>query len=338
VVFNNARLEPGNSTVQRRELAVADYDPGTHTFSAPRVLLNAGQLGAPAPTLDYTPKAIDLATFGSFFGGVTGTDNCSGNWGDDNAHVAASKGTSCTGPCYPAWPFFTPDGKGVIFSMVSEPDFAVAFPGREAASKSELWYADVATGKAVRLDNANKVPGGDGLNNYYPTVLPVQVGGYFWLFWTSTRPFGHRELSGGIDGAINDGIFGTSSSSAAFKKRIWVSAIIPQSTGEFQSDTLTDPSLPPFYLEGQGNTGNTRAFAALNPCKDRGAECKSGLDCCTGYCNIDPNTKVGHCGDKITCAQLNEKCAVSADCCPPATVNDPKTECIGGYCGFVVLR
>ena len=76
---------------------------------------------------------------------------CSGN-----ADVAAIPGGSCDGPCYPGWPFFTPDGRGVIFSLISEPDFAVAFPGRDMPSKSELWYADVGAGTLMRMANANK--------------------------------------------------------------------------------------------------------------------------------------------------------------------------------------
>jgi hypothetical protein len=338
VVFNDARMGPNG--VVRTDLGVADYNPTTRTFSNQRVLTTASALGAPVPSADYNPGIIALAAAAEFIPGnaVQGTNNCSDNtWEGDPSHVGASKATVCTGPCYPAWPFFTPDGKGVIFSMISVPDFAVAFPGRDQASKSELWYADVASGKAVRLDNANRSPGGDGLDNYYPTVLPVQVGGYYWLFWTSTRKFGFRDTSGGPLAAVGDGVFGSTSSSEAFKKRIWVSAIQPPLAGEFTTDVVKDPSLPPFYLEGQSDTGNTRAFAALNPCKDRGAECASGLDCCTGFCNIDKATGKGVCGDKKLCAEYNERCNVADDCCPPASPTDEKLDCIGGFCG-VILR
>ena len=52
--------------------------------------------------------------------------------------------------------------------------------------------------------------------------------------------------------------------------------------------TSSDTSSPGFYLEGQTDSGNVRAFATLNPCQARRTDCTSGLDCCTGFCNI-PN-------------------------------------------------
>jgi len=337
LVFNNAHVA-GNG-VERRELAVADFDPATNTFSAPRVIVDANKLaaaGAPTPSLDYAPNPVDIANLGGLLTPVGGTGGCNNNWEGDGAHTASIPGGSCTGPCYPAWPFFTPDGKGVIFALVSEPDFAVAFPGRDKPSKSELWYIDVATQQMVRLDKANKVPDGDAQANYYPTVLPVQVGGYYWMFWTSRRAFGHRDLTPPPEAVLNDAVFGSSSASEAFRKRIWVAAIMPPGAGEFSGGPLTDPSMPPFYLEGQSATGNTRAFAALNPCKQDSNECLSGLDCCSGYCNFDETTKKGVCGPKKTCAKLNEKCQVDSECCPPAAAGDQPLKCLGGFCGYLL--
>jgi len=59
-----------------------------------------------------------------------------------------------------------------------------------------------------------------------------------------------------------------------------------------------DPSNPAFLLPGQElNSGNIRAFAALEPCKEDGQPCKSGADCCKGFCSmIDPATGIGVCG------------------------------------------
>jgi hypothetical protein len=240
---------------------------------------------------------------------------------------------SCTGPCYPAWPFFTPDGQGVIYAMVNEPDFMSAFPGRDQAAKSELWYVDVNTLDSVRLDNANKgLTAGDELANYYPTVLPVQVGGYYWLFWTSRRDFGHRQLSGTPSTTGNG-----QAETEGFRKRIWVSALRPRVQRSELVEALSDLSSPPFYLEGQGETGNTRAFAALNPCKSNGNDCTSGLDCCTGFCSITPGKPTGQCIEKMACAKTNERCTMDSDCCP-AEPGQNANSCIGGYCGFLLIN
>lgn len=333
VVFNHAKPDGAGGT-DRRELAIMDFDKNTGAFSNLRVLVS--RVG-PAPSEPYAPGG---ASGGAIRGNGCAAPNSGGGGflggvipGVGSGNVGALPQGTCTGPCYPAWPFFTPDGQGVIYAMVNEPDFMSAFPGRDKVAKSELWYVDVSSLDSVRLDNANKgLRPEDGLSNYYPTVLPVQVGGYFWLFWTSTRDFGHRQLTG--TGSLLPG----QSAQEAFRKRIWVSAIKPRGTrAELNEGELTDLSSPPFYLEGQGETGNTRAFAALNPCKPTGNECTSGLDCCTGFCNITPGQATGQCVETVSCAKANERCETDANCCPAAPGQQPNI-CIGGYCGFLLLQ
>ncbi len=338
VVFNNAKPD-GSGGTDRRELAVMDYDPSTHAFSNLRPLVTREDLAAKNivnPSLDYRPNLLleaEAATIGGLFA-VPGADGCVNAV---PAGVGEIPGGTCAGPCYPAWPFFTPDGRGVIFAMISEPDFTVAFPGRDRAAQSELWYVSLDDRRLIRLDNANKgLKAGDSLANYYPTVLPVQVGGYFWVFWTATRDFGHRSLGAPIDAFINDA-FGTTSAAEAFRKRIWVSAIRASGQGELGGSISTDPSAPGFYLEGQSQTGNTRAFAALSPCRAVGNECTSGLDCCTGYCSVKPGETRGSCVPEVQCAKTNEKCSVNADCCAPGPGEVTNT-CVGGYCGFLILN
>lgn len=326
VVFNHAKPGLGGRT-DRRELAVMDYDARTRTFSNLKVLVS--RLG-PEPTLDYRPAPTLAGP------NPTGAGGCTTPVA--NAQGAMSAGT-CTGPCYPAWPFFTPDGEGVVFSLISEPDFTLAFPGRDRPSKSELWYVDVASGERARLDNANKgLAPGDALANYYPTMLPVQVGGYFWMFWTSTRNYGHVDLSPNL-GQLISNPFGGVAALEATRKRIWVSALRPRSGGgEIGPGEVQDISAPAFYLDGQSATGNVRAFAALNPCKPVGNDCASGLDCCTGYCNIDDTGTSGQCTDEPPeCADINERCDEDADCCQATDPMAPTRSCIGNYCGFVVV-
>jgi len=320
IVFNHARPD-GKGGTNRRDLAMLDFDPSTNAFSNLRVLVsNEG----PAPSVNYTPGS---AGFG-FIVVPAGPERC-GAAGSDAAFGdtgTLAKG-SCVGPCYPAWPFFTPDGKGVVFSLTSDPDFLWALPGRETPSKSELWYVDTGKLARVRLDNANKgLPGESKLINYYPTVLPVQVGGYFWVFWTSTREFGHHP-SGASPFPIAE---------AGKGKRLWVAAIRPPTAGESNAATLPDLSAPGFYLEGQGNTGNTRAFASLNPCVANGTACTSGLDCCGGYCTVKPGEGAGVCAtEPPSCAALNEKCGDDGDCCE-GEPGEAARLCLGGYCGFLV--
>jgi hypothetical protein len=336
VVFNHAKPD-GQGGTDRRELAVMDFDPNTNTFSNLRVI--ASKQG-PEPSLPYRPNP----PLGGLSGQVTtGNNDCGGPFAPNerlsgDATVAALPTGSCSEPCYPAWPFFTPDGNGVIYALVSEPDFTVAFPGRDKAAKSELWYVDLTTGQKVRLDNANKGLAGESTQiNYYPTVLPVQVGGYYWLVWTSTRKWGTRSTDAPPGAMVDEAFFGTTAREA-YRKRLWVSAIRPRldEQGEFSNDELLDPSQPPFYLEGQSNSGNIRAFAALNPCEPVGKTCTSGLDCCTGFCSVKPGEATGSCVEEVMCSHTNERCETDEDCCPPEG-DEPQNYCIGGYCGFVVV-
>ena len=330
VVFNHAK--PGASGTDRTQLAVMDYNYDTNTFSNLRVIVNAPDFATGRPAFDYAPGPA-----GAFIQ-PHGVDMCADPAPED---PASGLGTvpmgSCDGPCYPAWPFFTPDGKGVIFSLTSDPDFASAFPGRDAPSKSDLWYVDTETLEVVRLNNANKgLQEIDEINNYYPTVLPIAVGGYFWMFWTAVRDYGHL-VRGRDPNAIPNSVID------AEKKRIWVSAIKPKFVGTEENPVnvpLTDPSMPGFYADGQSLSGNVRAFAALNPCLDNGAVCTSGIDCCCGYCLVDEaaGTGTGTCNcEPPVCSKTNEKCETNDDCCPPEG-NMPKNICLGGFCNFIVVE
>ncbi len=332
VVFNHAKPDAGGGT-DRRELAMMDYDYKTNTFSNLKVL--ASKLG-PAPSLPYQPRPTLAGTITeSCMPALTGGDQ-----------VGALPTGACTGPCYPGWPFFTPDSKGVVFQLIDQPDFASAFPGREITSKSELWYADVATGKTVRLDKANTgFKPEDALTSYYPTVMPVALGGYFWLFFTSKRTHGNLTYP---DLPKSDTYFLATGPAEddAKTKRIWVTALRPiGDSGEFQTGVV-DLSNPPFFLDGQSESGNVRAFTTLNPCTKSGdtSTCQSGLDCCSGYCFIPPQTSsefdvtpTGHCSEvPPSCSTTNERCLKDADCCAP-TNGKPQNTCIGGYCTFITV-
>jgi hypothetical protein len=196
-----------------------------------------------------------------------------------------------------------------------------------------MWFVDIASKKSVKLDKANNsLDPADAMMNYFPTVLPVQVGGYFWAFWTSRRSWGtHLDVNAQIIQSILPGIMLPGGLDAS-KKRIWVTAISPSGSGGDVSATgIADPSHPGFYLEGQSESGNVRAFATLAPCVGIGATCESGLDCCAGFC------KDGMCTEeKPMCSKTNEKCSADTDCCPPSAPDMPQNVCLGGFCGFTV--
>lgn len=344
IVFNHAKPDGAGGT-DRRELAVMDYDYASNTFSNLRVIVSTPSMsGVPAPTNPYSPVPAGAGPV------PCGVDDCP-NQADPAVcdqpppiglpgDVGALPTGTCTGPCYPAWPFFTPDGRAVVFSLTSEPDFTNAFPGRDVPALSDLWYVDLETLEVVRLDNSNRGRyAADESANYYPTVMPVAVGGYFWVFWTAVRDYGHKVVGRGQGGGLPN------AAAEADKKRIWATAIKPKvnPTDEVTATPgpLTDPSFPGFYLDGQSESGNVRAFAALNPCLANGESCMSGLDCCCGYCLTDANGANGTCNcEPPPCAKLNERCETSADCCPDVDPNDdvPTLQCLGGYCGFIVVE
>ncbi|HEX7479616.1 MAG TPA: dickkopf-related protein [Polyangiales bacterium] len=334
VVFNHGKPD-GKGGSDRRELAMMDYDYATNTFSNLKVLVS--HLG-PEPSLQYAPA-------GAAAGNIT--ESCTTPPGQDP--TGSLPAGACTGPCYPGWPFFTPDGKGVVFQLIDQPDFASAFPGRNQPSKADLWYVDIASRKSVRLDKASNGPKPeDGVANYYPTVMPVALGGYFWLFYTSKRDYGNKVYPDVQLDPSDLSNFTTSFAKQDGKsKRIWVSALRPVGDStEFQNGVV-DISNPPFFLDGQSESGNVRAFTTLNPCTKSGdtSTCTSGLDCCSGYCFIPPNQAnaefdkppVGHCTDVVPmCSKTNERCNKDADCCPPAA-GQPKNTCIGGFCTFITV-
>jgi hypothetical protein len=142
-------------------------------------------------------------------------------------------------------------------------------------------------------------------HNYKSTVSPVASGGYFWVFFDSPRNYGNLGKTRGI----------------------WGAAIDIQPDGKYTSD----PSHPPFYLPGQDiGTSNHRAVAVLNPCKNAGESCSTGIDCCSGYCSNTSPSSDGVCTPirKSGCSRRDEKCETVSDCCNPDS-------CINGFCALL---
>ena len=241
----------------------------------------------------------------------------------------------------PAFPAFLPDNAAVIYSRTASPTFTpslveaalstgtgqIAATGTASSATqnshvmfptSDLYIVDVESKQETVLANAmgfespaafkdaskTYLPfGAEDLHaNYQPTVLPVALGGYYWVFFDSRRHFGNLGL----------------------QRQLWVAAIDVHTDGHY---TL-DPSHPPFYVPGQGfGANNHRAFAALAACKNDAEPCTSGIDCCAGACGD------GVCAPPPPgmCAHREERCTTQGDCCSDADA------CIAGFCSVVDL-
>jgi hypothetical protein len=243
----------------------------------------------------------------------------------DNAHVLA-------------WPSFLPDASGVLFHAGDSFDTA-KFGG--GALYADVQLVDIETKQVSKLPALNGydqdgqlyLPGGAAQEahlNYEPSVLPVPVGGYYWVLFTSRRTYGNTIAPGGSV-ARGDDIWGVpvppDAESPSPRKKIWVAAI------DLEHQGSVDPSHPAFYLPGQElESGNMRAFAALEPCKKRGKGCESAAECCDGFCRETSRDEGG--APVLTCSpppdnacsNVDEACKKASDCC------SSKSLCINGRC------
>ncbi len=232
----------------------------------------------------HTLSVMDVTGGGKTYGGLVDVAH-------DQTHILG-------------WPFFTPDAAHVLFH--SGTDY-----GTEN-STADLNVVDLATKTVTALSMMNGYNGStnylpyadaEAHKNYEPTVLPVAVGGYYWVVFTSRRVYGNV-----VGNNVNPYVQNST------RKKLWVSAIdINMTPGK-------DPSHPGFYLPGQEvDAGNMRGFWALDPCKQNGNTCETGDECCGGFCRsqteTDGATSLVCVPPPSGCAQEFEKCTTAADCC-----------------------
>ena len=248
---------------------------------------------------------------------------------------------------YLGWPTFTPDNEWVVFHADTRPDLATWLGG-----DANLVIAHVASHTTANLDTLNGYKNGhayvpygiDDLNHdYEPTMLPVVVGGYYWVVFTSRRNYGN--IIQGMDP------WDSPAGAPSPRKKLWVAALDVDPSGS-PSMSAHDISHPPFYLDGQElASGNSRGFWALDPCSGTGVGCQTGDECCTGYCRpgsgaldagtsatdggtdggVPPASDAGGlvCVSAPTgCSQEYEKCTTSADCCG----SSQGFTCINAHC------
>ncbi|MCU0691455.1 MAG: hypothetical protein MUF54_08640 [Polyangiaceae bacterium] len=225
---------------------------------------------------------------------------------------------------FAGWPAFTPDSASVIYQVGDRRDYSTWRGGY-----GQLFIVDVQSRDERPLAILNGTRNGDSYvgqpeeaeMSFEPTVLPVAVGGYYWVVFTSRRSYGNMitEPGEGPDPV---------SEQHPSPKKLWVAAIDIGYRGG-----APDPSHPAFYLEGQDLvSGNMRGFWALNPCKQVNESCESGSECCEGFCRAveqDGATAYVCVTPPVDeCSEEYEKCRVAADCCD---VQDGYV-CINGYC------
>jgi hypothetical protein len=270
---------------------------------------------------------------------------------------------------YAVWPTFLPPGQnGIVFQN------EITSNGRDWAgtrsqcdgtgscnnvgATGELWWVSTGTTPvATKLSNLNggsympRSAGGanyhgtasqnatyyEEVYNYEPAALPVTIGGYSWVAFTSRRLYGNVAT---INPYWSDPRFQDLRAQPTTKK-IWIAAISNNPTPG------TDPSFPAFYLPGQELlAGNSRAYFTLAACEAAGAPtpanlCTSNLDCCggtstppTSVCQLDPpplaNPPTSHCvaTSTSTCVADGASCTSDAQCCHFAS----GSRCGSGVC------
>ncbi|HVY31012.1 MAG TPA: hypothetical protein VHB79_30855 [Polyangiaceae bacterium] len=246
-----------------------------------------------------------------------------------------------------AWPSFLPDSKGVIYHQGDSFD-SCGFKN-DANAQSTPYYAEIALsetadGTAKKLqalngrdaDGKSYLPYGEMVENrmnYEPNVLPLAVGGYYWVLFTSRRAYGNTI---GPDGDVKTASPPSNpiapgehdpwgdASAPSWRKKIWIAAI------DINHPDVDDPSHPAFFLPGQElQSGNMRAFGALPPCKPNGESCESGSDCCEGFCRQSAGAMGS---DGPVCIPPPDTCSLTDEPCDPAKCCDSADLCINHRC------
>jgi hypothetical protein len=313
---------PGFDGVVTHALMPAFSPDGT------RVVFNDYDNGA-----GHTLAVMDFAQAGNAFTNFTGVVGTPTPIVDGGVDAGADAGVAAA---YLGWPYFLPDSKTVLYNTVDFADYATWNDyGGEPDHHGDLDAVDVASKTVTPLDAANGIANGvpylpygtaEAHLNYEPTTLPVAVGGYYWVVFTSRREYGNT-ITDANDPGHPDGGAGPFEAHPATRKKLWVAAI------DINVTPGKDPSHPAFYLSGQEPlAGNMRGFWALDPCVQNGTSCASGDECCSGFCR---QTSTADGGPVLSCvpqpqgcSQEFEKCATASDCCGEAQ----GYECLNGHC------
>ena len=328
-VFSFGGLSPNGAKILTYGTTSGSYPPNVPGMQGPRdaKLMNT-KTGAvlPAPGFDGVVHAAMMPVFSqdgtkvAFNHYDTGTGHSLAvmNFNDQTNTFSGLTDVASDPNKYLGWPAFLPDAKTLLFHSDDRSDFATW-----SGAKADLIAIDLATKTQTKLDALNGISGGQpylpyGASeitlNYEPTVLPIAVGGYYWVLFTSRRNYGNTIYPAA----------GDSSQDSQRRKKLWAAAI------DINAVPGKDPSHPAFYLPGQElNAGNMRAYWVVDPCQPNGNSCETGDECCNGFCRSGTDGGALVCQDKPPgCALEFEKCTTDGDCCGVNT----GIGCIGGRC------
>jgi hypothetical protein len=229
---------------------------------------------------------------------------------------------------------FFPTSSAIVFEV--ELHNAGSWGFTWGGNTSELWWLDVASGKAHRLDQLNgytgttpylpapqsgvttHTPAQDVTLNYEPTVNPIASGGYAWVVFTSRRMYGNVAQ---LDPWTSDPRKYQWLDQITDKK-LWVAAV------DLNGAPGTDPSHPAFYLPAQElHAGNSRGYWTVEACRADGQTCQAGDQCCGGFCQPGDGGLVCT-AQPPACSGQYEKCAQTSDCCGAAQ----GVQCINNIC------
>jgi hypothetical protein len=237
---------------------------------------------------------------------------------------------------------FLPNSAGIVFEVeLSEPSGSWGYTWN--GNTSELWWVDVASSTARRLDQLNgrdsmgnaNLPGNDAdaggsgthpaaqepMLNYEPTVNPIASGGYAWVVFTSRRMYGNVAQLDPWTSDPRDYPW----LDQVTDKKLWVAAV------DLNAAPGTDPSHPAFYLPAQElHAGNARGYWSVEACMANGQSCVTGTQCCGGYCQAGADGGLVCSSQMPSCAGMYEKCTTTSDCCGFAQ----GVSCIDGVCSL----
>jgi len=202
---------------------------------------------------------------------MTSWDPVGGTFGPVTTLLARGDTPETDTISYPSW---SPDSRFVAYSQG---------PDNRGTAPATIRLLDIASGATSHLARAN--PAGQDV---LPSFSPYRSGGYYWLLFYSTRPYGRVTTN----------------------KQLWVTAIsADMAPGE-------DGSHPAFWLPGQDPTrANITGYWSPPACTNTGDECKTPEDCCSGLeCLPDVDLGIMTC-QATECTPAGFPCGSIDECC-----------------------